>query len=85
MPDGEGARVESIRLHGVRPGGLAGALGLEDGDGIRRLNGRDMTAPNEALEAYVQIRSADEVHLEIERDGESLSLHYVIVESLPTL
>lgn len=84
IPHQSNGRVDSIKLYGIRRESALGVLGLQNGDGIRQINGLDVTSPDATLEAYVQLRTATEFHVELERRGQPLTLHYRIVESLPT-
>lgn len=84
IPHQSNGQVDSIKLYGIRRESALGVLGLQNGDGIRQINGLDVTSPDATLEAYVQLRTATEFHVELERRGQPLTLHYRIVESLPT-
>ena len=52
VPEQENGKVVGIRLFGVRNDTLLGALGMENGDLLEKINGFDMTSPEKALEAY---------------------------------
>jgi general secretion pathway protein C len=62
-------RVVGVRLFGVRPGTSLSAIGLENGDVLRDVNGIDVCSPDKALEAYAKLRRADEIRLGLVRHG----------------
>jgi general secretion pathway protein C len=71
--DGHG-RVIGIRLFGVRPGSLMGALGFENGDTLVTINDLDLTSPDRALEAYARLRSVTELRFGLRRRGQAVVL-----------
>jgi general secretion pathway protein C len=77
VPEFQGGKVVGIRLFGVK-GGMLGALGFENGDSIRAVNGFDVTTPEKALEAYARLRSASRVRVELTRRGRPMTIDYLI-------
>ncbi|MDP9002878.1 MAG: general secretion pathway protein GspC, partial [Myxococcota bacterium] len=65
VPEQENGKVVGIRLFGVRPDTLLGALGMENGDRLEKINGFDMTSPEKALEAYARLRTADHLTVSV--------------------
>jgi len=78
VPEQENGKVVGIRLFGIRPDTLLGALGMENGDRLQTINGFDMTSPEKALEAYARLRTADRLTVQINRRGQNINLDYVI-------
>jgi general secretion pathway protein C len=64
----DGERV-GVRLFGIRRSSLLGAIGFQNGDTVRTLNGRSLAEPDAALEAYAALRSVDRYEIELERRG----------------
>jgi general secretion pathway protein C len=60
----------------IRPGSFLSVLGLEDGDVIQRINGRELSSPEEALELYRLLRDASHLSIELDRSGEPVRLEY---------
>jgi hypothetical protein len=79
VPEQENGKVVGIRLFGVSPHSLLGLLGIENGDRIETINGYDMSSPEKALSAYSSLRWKSDVHVIVNRRGQSVSLHYRIV------
>lgn len=75
----EGA-IEGFRVFGVRGGSLLTLLGIENGDVIESINGRDLSTPQHALEAYAQYaqRTSDRLTIGLRRRGTPLKLEYRI-------
>jgi general secretion pathway protein C len=78
VPEQENGKVVGIRLFGVRPDTLLGALGMENGDRLEKINGFDMTSPEKALEAYARLRTADHLTVSVNRKGQETNLDYNI-------
>ncbi|MBI5490756.1 MAG: hypothetical protein HY905_25710 [Deltaproteobacteria bacterium] len=76
VPAKDGDAVVGFRLFGVRPDGLAGLLGLRNGDVIAAVNGLPMTSMDNVLRAYGLLRMADEIRVEVMRRGERRSMVY---------
>lgn len=83
IPHQENGRVVSVRIYGIRRTSLLGRLGFRNGDGLRRVNGYDMTSPESALEAYARLRTADELHVDLVRRGVARTQLVRIVPALP--
>jgi general secretion pathway protein C len=67
VPEQENGSVVGIRLFGVRPDSLLGILGIENGDRLQKINGFDMTSPQQALQAYARLRDADHLTVNLNR------------------
>jgi general secretion pathway protein C len=78
VPEQENGKVVGIRLFGVRNDTLLGALGMENGDRLEKINGFDMTSPEKALEAYARLRTADHLTVSLNRKGQETNLDYNI-------
>jgi general secretion pathway protein C len=78
VPELRDGRATGLRLYGIRPDSLVSDLGLQNGDTIRAINGLALTSPSAALEIYAKLRSADRVRVDVERDGQPLTLEYRI-------
>lgn len=78
VPEQENGKVVGIRLFGIRPDTLLGALGMENGDRLQTINGFDMTSPEKALEAYARLRTADKLTVQVNRRGQNVNLDFMI-------
>lgn len=75
---GSATQTSVIRLFGVREGSLLGALNLKNGDVLTRVNGFDLGSPEQALNAYAHLRRAEELSVEVLREGKPVILRVSI-------
>jgi hypothetical protein len=76
VPEQEGGTVVGIRIFGLREDDTLRRLGLQNGDRVERLAGQPVNDPQKALEAYVKVRTANRVLLEISRHGKPVKIVY---------
>ncbi len=80
VPDHHNGNVDGLRVFGIRAGSLLHVLGLRNGDTLRRVAGLPVYAPDQALEAYVRVRDASVVEVEIEREGKPVTIVYRVAD-----
>jgi general secretion pathway protein C len=73
-PEKDGGRTVGLRLTGIRPGTLLAALGFEEGDRLETINGFDLASPEQALEAYARLRTAEHLVARVQRKGKPVEL-----------
>jgi general secretion pathway protein C len=78
LPERERGEVAGIRLLGVRPDSLLGALGLENGDRLDSINGIALTSPENGLEAMTRLRTADHLGVRVNRRGKEMTIGFNI-------
>jgi general secretion pathway protein C len=78
VPDTQDGKVVGVRLYGIRPDTLLGVLGLQNGDRLETINGFDMASPEKALEAYMRLRTADGLKVQLNRRGQPMNIDYKI-------
>lgn len=71
-------KVAGIRLFGVRPDTLLGTLGMKNGDRLETINGFNMGNPEEALNAYARLRTANKLTIKVTRRGQPTSIDFNI-------
>lgn len=76
VPEMKNGETLGIRLFGIRPDSLLTQLGLENGDRLDVINGFPLASPEQALQAYAQLRTADAFTLTVQRRGNTLNLDY---------
>jgi general secretion pathway protein C len=74
IPIGKDGKLEGLRVAGVRPDSLAGALGLANGDLLVAVNNTKIESANTLLDLYAQLDKLDQVVLEGTRKGKPLTL-----------
>ncbi|MEN9579457.1 MAG: hypothetical protein RJA70_2466 [Pseudomonadota bacterium] len=75
---GADGKTVGIRLFGVRPDTLLGTLGLENGDRLETINGFNMASPEDALNAYARLRSANKLAVKVTRRGKPMNIDFNI-------
>lgn len=78
VPDTQDGKVVGVRLFGIRPDTLLGTLGMQNGDRLETINGFDMASPEKALEAYMRLRTADGLKVQLNRRGQATTIDYKI-------
>jgi type II secretory pathway component PulC len=61
-----------FKLYGLRPGTVLGQLGLENGDVVVGVNGKELTSPESALAVYMECKDAALLTLALERKDQPL-------------
>jgi general secretion pathway protein C len=81
VPVKSDGRPTGLRLFGMRSNSPLVWLGFKNGDELRQVNGLELATPQQAVDAYAQIRNATNVRVELIRDGQPLTLRYELVEA----
>lgn len=84
IPETRDGGVRGIRIFGIRPGSIASAVGLQNGDTLLRVDGIDLGSPEKALEAYAKLRSVDELVIELDRHGTPHTLRIEVGPASPS-
>ena len=72
-PPGGGVRMEQ-----APPGSLAGKLGLQPGDIIKRVNGQTVASQGDLARLYTQFGSLTSIQAEVQRGGSTVQLNYTV-------
>jgi general secretion pathway protein C len=80
VPQEEDGRVVAVRIFGVRRDSPLGWLGLQNGDAITEVNGRDVTSPEAALQAYSTLFQSDLLEISLIRRGAPTTIRWRIVD-----
>ena len=71
-------KPDGFKLYAMRPDSVWRKLGFVNGDTVQTVNGLDVSSPENALVAYMQLRNATELAVRIVRHGDPLTLTYEI-------
>lgn len=74
----EDGRPGGLMLSGIRSESVFSEMGLESGDIIKSINGRQIRSVEDAMTFYENMQSSGEVELEIERNGSRQILSFQI-------
>jgi hypothetical protein len=72
VPDGD--KLKGLRMFGVKPGSLAGMLGLQNGDMLQAINNTPIKSAQTLLDIYAQLDTLNVVELDGVRAGKPLGL-----------
>jgi hypothetical protein len=73
IPD-YGAKVDGVRLSGVRKGGAAEVAGMKKGDVIKKIGTREIHNLDDYMAAFAEMKPNEKVVVVVERDGKTLDL-----------
>ena len=78
VPNIKQGKQQGFLLSEVKVNGLYHNLGLKNEDIILKINGRDITSPERALQILTAIKGLDRVELNIIRKNKKQTLNYFI-------
>jgi hypothetical protein len=67
-----------FRIVGMKTTSVLARLGFRDGDVVQSLNGRDISTPDKAVEAYTKLRSTKHLQARLTRSGKPLVIEVKI-------
>lgn len=73
-----GGRTDGVKLYAIRPDSLAARIGLENGDILHAIDGREITSPDQAIEVYEKLTSASSLSVQVTRRGQPVVIAYTI-------
>ena len=76
IPD-YGAKVDGVRLTGVREGGAAAKAGLRKGDVIQRIGEREVHNLDDYMATFAVLEPGKEVEVAVEREGKPVTVTLV--------
>jgi hypothetical protein len=77
VPYFDNGKPAGFKIFAVRKKSLWAKLGFNNGDVIQSVNGKDISSPDKALEAYQALKTADKIEVAILRRGKPLKLTYI--------
>lgn len=78
VPHFADGKPDGFKVFNIRPGSIFASLGMVNGDIIKRVNGLDITGPEQALQMFQQLRDESQVTVDLERFRKNLTLQYEI-------
>lgn len=70
--------VEGFLVAEVKPRGIFDAIGLKNGDILKRVNGYEITSPEKAVQVLTGLKGESKIDLDVARNGQKMSFHYEI-------
>ncbi|NOY87196.1 MAG: hypothetical protein GXP52_07860 [Deltaproteobacteria bacterium] len=78
IPHFSNGKPDGFKVFNIRPNSLFMKLGMVNGDIIKRVNGLEISGPEQALQMFQQLKDESRITLVIERFRKNLTLHYEI-------
>jgi hypothetical protein len=70
------SNADGIRIFAIRPGSIPDALGIQNGDLIRGINGTEIASADKALEIIA--KSTRQITIDLRRGSQTIILNYLI-------
>lgn len=77
-PHFKDGKPDGLLLSHVQQNSIFKEMGLQNGDIVKGVNGKEIQSVDDALKFYDNLKSSSSVELQIERQGESRSISYQI-------
>jgi general secretion pathway protein C len=78
VPHFSDGKPDGFKIFNIRPGSLFAQLGMVNGDIVKRVNGLEISGPEQALQMFTQLRDESQVTVDLERFRKKLTLQYEI-------
>lgn len=76
VPNIENGKTSGFTLSEIEPGSVFEDLGLEDGDQLTAIDGKQLQNPGEAVGLLSTIQTRSAIDITVMRDGQPIQLHY---------
>ena len=77
-PHFSNGKPNGLNLSGIRPGSIFSEMGLESGDIITGVNGKNIESVDDALKFYESLKSSSNVQIQLKRKGLQKTINYTI-------
>ncbi len=78
VPNLKAGKVNGYKIFAIKPDSLYAKVGLKNGDVIERVNGMELTGPEQALELFQQLKSESHFQIDLLRRGRKETLIYTV-------
>jgi general secretion pathway protein C len=75
-PHFSAGRPDGLAVTHIKRGSIFEKLGLQHGDIVKGIDGRQIKSPDDVLQMYKKLTLGSQVSVEIERDGQEQTLNY---------
>ncbi|HUU39450.1 MAG TPA: type II secretion system protein N [Desulfatiglandales bacterium] len=75
-PKFEDGKTQGLTITNIKPGSLFEKLGLQNGDIVQGIDGKNIKNTNEVLDMYNKMKSGSRVEVQILRKGEEKTINY---------
>lgn len=78
MPNFERGKMNGFKLTSMRRDSLYARIGMQNNDVIQRVNGHELSSPEEAVKIYGMLKDSEGIKIDILRGGKAKTLSYRI-------
>ena len=78
LPSMKDGKVEGFRVSEVKPAGIFGMVGLNNGDVLLKINDFPIDSPDKAIQSFVTLKGQSRIRLDLVRDGRPTTFNYDI-------
>jgi general secretion pathway protein C len=78
VPNYKNGKRDGLKLVGISPNSVYSQLGIQSGDVIHSVNGKQITTSQQAMELFEQMKTQGKVSVEVERRGQKRRMEYQI-------
>lgn len=71
-------QMSGVKIFGIRRSSVLARIGIKNGDTLRSINGYSFGVPTQALEALTKLQSANQLSLQLDRDGQASTMEYAV-------
>ena len=75
---GANGEIEGFKFISIQPGSVYTALGFQNGDTIKGVNGEKIDSAQKAMEAFNKLKDAPTIKISLERDGRDQDTEYTV-------
>ena len=76
VPHFDRGKISGFKIKRIKSNSIYKKLGMEDGDIIHRINGKEITGPDDAFQLMAELKNANRLSMDITRKGERRSFSY---------
>ena len=78
LPSMKEGKVEGFKATEVKPAGIFGMVGINNGDVLLKINDFPIDSPDKAIQSFVTLKGQSRIKLDLIRDGRPLTFTYDI-------
>lgn len=78
VPNIVAGEIKGYKIFAIKPGSIYDKIGIRNGDVIERINGMEITTPENALQFFQQLKNETRFVIDLERNGQKLTFTYNI-------
>lgn len=78
VPNIVAGEIKGYKIFAIKPGSIYDKIGIQNGDVIERVNGMELSTPENALQFFQQLKNETRFVIDLERNGQKLTFTYKI-------